>query len=257
MEKVLDSAVDEVEMCRKTVRVVRDWVNEAALDKSAVLGEEVPATLKEVDDQRKAERARELEHRNRLMQLQSTAEEVNHFKDLDESSESEVIGAFAKAAGEAAFAGGKMAVFGLKSILDSSLTSEVGEKTSEAFKKSSGVTKGISDLSKKVRATATEKNVLEDKSEAVEDLMEIIQSEIMKDTLKSTGETLGAMGQVAGEIAGNVKDTDSSRKAGKAAMETGKSLMDAFSAAAVLAKKEVVKGVEKVKGKAEEKKMKP
>jgi len=212
MEQILELGVVNADMSKKTVEVVRDWVNEAALDKSDVLGEAVPATLKEVDNRRKAERAHELTLRNRLQQLQTTTtasiEEVKHVKDLDNSSESEVLGEFAKAAGEAAFAGSKMVMFGLKSILDLSTASGVGAKATEAFKKSSGVTNGISDLSKKI-------NMIEENSEAVEDLKEIIQSEIMKDTLKSTGETLGAMGQVAGEIAGNVKDMESSKKSRK------------------------------------------
>jgi len=194
MEQVLELGVVNADMCKKTVEVVRDWVNEAALDKSDVLGEAVPVTLKEFDSKRKAERAHELTQRNLLQQLQTTTtasiEEVKHVKDLDNSSESEVLGEFAKAAGEAAFAGSKMVMFGLKSILDLSMTSGV-------------------------HVTATEKNMIEENSEAVENLKEIIQSEIVKDTLKSTGETLGAMGQVAGEIAGNVKDMESSKKSRK------------------------------------------
>lgn len=256
MEGVLETAVEDAVNCEKTMNVVRKWVNDAALDKSAVLGEPVPSTLMEVDRKRKTKRAHELELKNKLNMLEGTTstsvESVHTMKtvqDLEKSSETEVLGVLAKATGEAILSGSKMAMFGVKSILDSSLASEVGEKTSVALQKSSGVTKGVSDLSKK----ATEKGIPKEGSNAVESLKELIQSEIMKDTLKSTGETLGAVGDVAGEIAGNVKDTESTKKAGNAAVDTGKSLMNAFSAAAVLGKKQV----EKMKEKVDEKKLEP
>lgn len=256
MEGVLETAVEDAVNCEKTMNVVRKWVNDAALDKSAVLGEPVPSTLTEVDRKRKTKRAHELELKNKLNMLEGTTstsvESVHTMKtvqDLEKSSETEVLGVLAKATGEAILSGSKMAMFGVKSILDSSLASEVGEKTSVALQKSSGVTKGVSDLSKK----ATEKGIPKEGSNAVESLKELIQSEIMKDTLKSTGETLGAVGDVAGEIAGNVKDTESTKKAGNAAVDTGKSLMNAFSAAAVLGKKQV----EKMKEKVDEKKLEP
>lgn len=257
MEEVLDVAVEDALEGEKNVMAVRDRINEALLNKSAVLGEPVPATLIEVAKMRKKEKSREAELQRQVREQQQensgssdTGSDIElvqpapSFKDLENQSESELLGLLSKAAGGAALSGGKTAIYGLKTVLDTLTGNQVGEATNSALEKSSGIAKGISGISTSVRETS-KKGVPTDVSLAKDRIGDIIQSEGVKDTLKSTGETLGALGNVAGEFAGNLKGTESSKQAGRSAKETGKNLMSVLNAAAVLGMKQVDKIKEK------------
>jgi len=190
MEQIFTVALEETETWEKTLLVVRDWVHDMVWGKSQVLNEALPSSMKAVGYKKRADRANEEEIKKQLKHLDrgSTAIATN--------DDDEIVGALGEAAGKFALAGGKTAMFGIKTLIDSVIEQEVQEK-------------------EPIAPPTTTTN-------AMENLKGMIQSQLLKETKIADKEVS--------------KDQPSSRQGGNASGEKERSIMSGWNAAAVLQK---------------------
>jgi len=250
MENILEEIAENSKGYQKSIMDVKNRINEAQNQKQFTLGSTTTQSYPSESKQQQQQQSRNQES-------SSNEKPIVGLTDLQNASDKEVLSVLSESATSVALSGGKTFVFGLKTLLDSMTGNQVTEATSSAFEKSTGIAKGISEITTAAVArttTTTDKSSslpsvsittdMEQKSgnnAAIENFKELVQGEEMKSTLKSTGETFGALGKAGKAFASTLSGTENSKITSKAAKETGKSLLSAFNAVAVLGANQVTR----------------
>lgn len=220
LEAVLDQAANLVVESDRRVQDLRGRFQMALMNRSAVLGEGSPSLMAA------AQRAASFDLQSVAQGLSArardaAAEQAIKFDELKDQDQAEVAGILARSVGRAAVEGTRGAYLGLKAVVDGVVSAQVAEAARKARDESAGIVGNLEGV----------------KVESADDIKDLVKSDKVRGSLRSTEATLGYIGEAARAIWSNARGTKSAQMSEEALRESSKDLASAANAFAALTSK--------------------
>lgn len=228
MEEVLEEAAESVKKAEERIFEVSQGIDNALVSRAIVLGEDVPPGVAK-SAQKAAARSVKRVTRNPEIEFDL---DVEHFVELKNKDEKELLAMFAKSVGSVTVDTSKAAAFGIKAIVDT-VTGKPGEDAANQI--ASEINKDKEELESLSATEDSKKNKVAEK-------------------VKSTASVLGSVTKAGSTIVKGVGETDSAHVAGEALKDTTKDLFTSLETAAALGAKLFSSAVNRIEEKDKNKK---